>query len=398
MPRSSSASSASPRPPRTRTPGRWDQRALAVLRSISPLGRSHGAHPGDTDAPERPLRVLIPRGLARLATQSGIGEAMRHQRRAVEALGHEVVASPWRAFDVVHLNTPFPDTPLLARWARLRGRHALVWAHSTEEDFRDSFTGANAIAPWFRRWIAAIYRTGDAVVTPTAYARSLIARPAYGLRRNIHVLSNGVDTTFFRRDPTARARLREALGLAPAAPVVVSVGLQMVRKGILDWVEVARRLPEVTFVWYGRTDPRMITRDVAAAVAGAPANCLFPGYVRPEVLRDAYAGADAFCFLTHEETEGIVLLEALACETPVVVRDIPIYRDWLPDGEVTHMVRGRGAAVVEDAVRVLTALLAGRLADLTEAGRRAAEQVDLARIAERLADIYAIEGVRPIGR
>ena len=237
------------------------------------------AGPRHAPAPDRPLRVLVWRGMARLATQSGIGEAIRHQEKAVAALGHEVVRNPLRSFDVIHLNTPFPDTPLVARLAHLRGRPVMMWAHSTEEDFRDSFTGANAIAPWFRRWIASIYRQGDAVLTPTAYSRSLVVQRKYGIRRIIHVLSNGVDTSFFAPDPSSRAALRERLGLAPDAPVVVSVGIQMVRKGILDWVEVARRLPHVTFVWYGHTDPRMVTKDVAAAVASAPSNCVFPGYV-----------------------------------------------------------------------------------------------------------------------
>ncbi|SDB83551.1 1,2-diacylglycerol-3-alpha-glucose alpha-1,2-glucosyltransferase [Raineyella antarctica] len=339
------------------------------------------------------IRVLFPTGLTSLATQSGVGEAIRHQQWAVRSLGHEVVTNPFGPFDVIHLNTPFPDTPLLALWARLRRRPVLVWAHSTEEDFRDSFTGANRLAGAFRRWIASIYRLGDAVVTPTPYARSIITRPAYGIRTTIHVLSNGVDTGFFRPDPTARNRLRGALGLEPDAAVVVSVGLQMVRKGILDWVAAARRMPEVHFLWYGQTDPRLVTRDVATAVSTAPPNCHFPGYVAKEVLRDAYCGADAFCFLTKEETEGIVLLEALACGAPVIVRDIPIYRDWLPDGQVTHMVRGHGEAFVSDVERSVRDLLAGRLPDLTAAGRCAAEELDVRRVAEQLDRIYRTEGI-----
>lgn len=335
------------------------------------------------------LRVLVPRGLARFATQSGIGEAIRHQERAVRALGHEVVTDPREPFDLVHLNTPFPDTLLFAMWARLRRRPVLMWAHSTEEDFRDSFTGANTVAGLFRRWIAFLYRRGDAVVTPTDYARSIIARPEYGISAPVHVLSNGVDTMFFRPDPDARGRLRERLGLAPDAQVVMSVGIQMVRKGITDWIEVARRMPEVTFVWYGHTDPRIITAEVKRAIATAPPNCRFPGYVQQPELRDAYCGADAFCFLTREETEGIVLLEALACGVPVVVRDIPIYREWLPDGETTHMVRGRDAALWEDTVRRVRGVLDGTLPDLTEAGRAAAEELDLHRVAERLAEIHA---------
>lgn len=354
-----------------------------------------GPAPAPAPDPAPRLRVLVPRGMDQLARESGIGAAIRHQEKVIRSLGHEVVHSPLDDFDVVHLNTPFPDTPLLARWARLRRRPVLMWAHSTEDDFRDSFTGANAVAPLFRRWIAHLYRRGDAVVTPSGYARELISAPKYGLRAPIHVLSNGVDTSFFRPDPSARGRLRESLGLGPEAEIVVSVGMQLVRKGIVDWVELARSMPGTTFVWYGRTDPRMLTAAVRRALAGAPANALFPGYVQAAELRDAYCGADAFCFLTTEETEGIVLLEALACGAPVLVRGIPLYRDQFPDGEVTHQVTGEGPAFVAATARKLRALLDGELADLRAAGRAAAEDVDLDRVAERLAVIYDAAGVTP---
>ncbi|MCS6712536.1 glycosyltransferase [Brachybacterium sp. EF45031] len=364
-----------------------------MRRDLAPLPRSSGSSGDPTGTV--PPRVWFPRGLSRLVGRSGIGAAVRHQEETVRRLGGTVVHSPFAPADVVHLNTPLPDTPLMAWWARRRGIPVLMWAHSTEEDFRGSFHGADRLAPLFRRWIAHLYRLGDAVVTPTAYSRDIILRPEYRLRRNVHVLSNGVDTRFFRPDPTARERLRESLGLVPDAPVVVSVGLQIVRKGILDWVELARSMPDVTFVWYGRTDPALITAPVREAIQTAPPNCRFPGHVPAEVVREAYCGADAFVFLTHEETEGIVLLEALACAVPVIVRDIPIYHDWLPDGRVTHMVRGDGPAVVADARRRLTDLLAGRLPDLTSAGRAAAEAVDLDRVAEGLSRIHRVTGVRP---
>ena len=348
--------------------------------------------------PEGPLRVLMPRGLAALATQSGIGAAMRHQEKAIRALGYEVVTSPLQPFDVVHLNTPFPDTPLLAAWARLRRRPVLVWAHSTEDDFRDSFTGSNRLAPLFRRWISLLYRRGDVVVTPSNYSKQLVSAPKYGITAPIRVLSNGVDTTFFRPEASARARLRESLGLAPEATVVISVGMQLVRKGILDWVEVARRMPETTFVWFGRTDPRLLTAEVQRALESAPPNALFPGYVGAERLQEAYAGADVFAFLTKEETEGIVLWEALASGTPTLVRGIPLYRDAMPDGVITHQVTGDGPEFAGEFARTLRALLDGELEDLTEAGRRAAEGVDLEQVALRLAGIYELAGVVPTGR
>ena len=88
-----------------------------------------------------------------------------------------------------------------------------------------------------------------------------------------------------------------------------------------------------------------------------------------------------------------MLLEALACQVPVVVRDIPIYREWLPDGEVTHMVRGTGGAIVEDTVQRLTDLFAGHLPDLSEASRAAAMECDLGAVADRLQEIYRSLGL-----
>lgn len=371
----------------------WDRAARRLDRAVHTV--LPGRHPRRDVGPREPLRVLMPRGLAGLAQESGIGAAIRHQESAVRSLGHRVVTNPLRPFDVVHLNTPFPDTPLLARWARLWRRPVLVWAHSTEDDFRDSFPGSNRLAPVFRRWIAHLYRLGDAVVTPSEYSRELVSAPKYGISRRIHVLSNGVDTSFFRPDPGARPRLRESLGIDADSTVVLSVGMQLVRKGILDWVEVARRMPEVTFVWYGRTDSRLLTADVQRALATAPANALFPGYISAEMLREAYCGADAFCFLTQEETEGIVLWEALACEVPALVRAIPLYRDRMPDGVLTHQVAGAGPGFAADVVTRLSALLAGDLKDLTAAGRLAAEDVDLGQVAQRLQEIYRLTGVQP---
>ena len=116
--------------------------------------------------------------------------------------------------------------------------------------------------------------------------------------------------------------------------MVISVGHTIARKGLLDFLELARRMPEVRFLWFGWTDPRLLPREINDALDAAPDNVMFPGYVDREQLREAYCGADVFAFLSHEETEGIVVLEALACGIPTVLRDIPVYEGWLEDGKM----------------------------------------------------------------
>ena len=100
---------------------------------------------------------------------------------------------------------------------------------------------------------------------------------------------------------------------------VVSAGHFFERKGILDFIALARRMPGVRFFWFGHTDPALVPRAVRKAMQAAPPNLCFAGFVTQAALRDAYCGADAFLFCSHEETEGIVVLEALACGVPVLL-------------------------------------------------------------------------------
>jgi 1,2-diacylglycerol-3-alpha-glucose alpha-1,2-glucosyltransferase len=170
--------------------------------------------------------------------------------------------------------------------------------------------------------------------------------------------------------------------------VVISVGHYIQRKGILDFIELARRMPSVRFFWFGYTDPSLIPGTVRNAIAAAPDNLQFPGYVDRRALRDAYCGADAFAFLSQEETEGIVVLEALACGIPVVLRDIPVYEGWLVNGR--HVYKVPDAACAETTI---SKLLDGQLPDLTAAGRAAAEARSLSRVGAALRDIYRTDGL-----
>ena len=157
----------------------------------------------------------------------------------------------------------------------------------------------------------------------------------------------------------------------------------MQRKGILDFIALARKMPQVQFLWFGYTDPHLVPHNVKAAMADAPENLRFPGFLSQAELRTAYCGADAFLFCSYEETEGIVILEALACATPTLVRDIPAYRGWLRDSVNVHTYR-----TTQDLPTRLQALLQHKLPDTAAATRQTAEERALPRIGEQLLELY----------
>lgn len=275
------------------------------------------------------MSVYLYPGGFRLVHKSGVGQALLHQRKALTAAGIPV-AQTLREGEIVHINTVFPDSLLTALAARLSGKKVVYYAHSTMEDFRRSFPGSNWFAPLFKIWIKLCYQMGDVIITPTDYSRNLLLE--YGIRKPIYSLSNGVDTDFFAPDETRRQTFRERYGLSDQDQVVISVGHMIERKGLVDYIALARQMPHATFFWFGHTPAYLIPRAVRRAMADAPRNLFFAGYIGQEELRDAYCGADVFAFLSLEETEGIVVLEALACDIPIVLRDIPVYQGWLLEG------------------------------------------------------------------
>ena len=334
------------------------------------------------------MSIYLYRGGEKLVGRSGVGQAIRHQAECLSRCGLPVTDRFAPDTDAVHINTVLPDAVVTALLARLRGRKVVWYGHSTMEDFRGSFRGSDLLAPLFRRWLTFCYGLGDVVLTPTPYSRRLLA--GYGLRKPVYSLSNGVDVDFFHPDAAAKDTFRKRYHLGANEKTVISVGHTIARKGLPEFLELARRMPDVRFLWFGWTDPRLVPAAITRAIRNAPPNVLFPGFVDRERLREAYQGADVFAFLSHEETEGIVVLEALACGIPTVLRDIPVYDGWLEDKKTVYKASNSG-----EFQRIVMDLLAGTLPDLTAAGRQAAEERSLETVGERLKDIYRKERILP---
>ena len=334
------------------------------------------------------MRIHTSSGGLGLVGKSGVGQAIRQQWACLRRAGIPAGDSWTADTAAIHVNTVLPDSAAAALLARLRGRKVVYYGHSTMEDFRGSFRGSDLLAPLFRWWITFCYSLGDVVLTPTDYSKRLLR--SYGVKAPVYSISNGVDTDFFTPGGARRAAFRRRWQLKEGERAVISVGHTIARKGVTEFLDLARKLPAVRFFWYGWTDPRLIPADIQRDLARAPANVTFPGFVDRETLREAYCGADVFAFLSHEETEGLVVLEALACGTPTVVRDIPVYENWLRDQENIYKASNQNKFLQR-----VSGLLDGTLPDVTAAGRRVARERSYDAVGRRLREIYRRAGILP---
>ena len=326
------------------------------------------------------MKTYVYRGGFSIVEKSGVGKAIEHQEKMLNAM-HASRADRWKDAAVVHMNTVLPDSVIAACIAKLQKKKVIYYGHSTMEDFKNSFIGSNLAAPLFKKWICFCYNLGDVIVTPTEYSQKLLE--GYRLKRKIYSITNGVDTEFFKPDLEAGKRFREKYHLVANQKVVISVGHLIQRKGILEFLELAKKMPDVQFIWFGGGNESLVTAEVKEAILKKPENVLFAGFVRSDELRDAYCGADAFVFMSYEETEGIVVLEALACEIPTIVRDIPVYDDWLENGKQVYK-----ADAIKEFKQKLREIFQKDVSRMKAEERKTACDKSLKKVEERLQSLY----------
>jgi 1,2-diacylglycerol-3-alpha-glucose alpha-1,2-glucosyltransferase len=329
------------------------------------------------------LKVLLYFESEKLLEKSGIGRALAHQKRALTSVGVEYTLDKQADdYDILHINTYGINSINQIKKARSQGKKVIYHAHSTEEDFRNSFIGSNQLAPLYKKYLVNLYSRADQLITPTPYAKELLE--GYGIKRPIAAISNGIDLEKYRPDPEKEQMFRDYFQLSADQKVIISVGLFFERKGIFDFIEIARRMPEYTFIWFGHTPMYTIPKAVRDIVKeNHPENVIFPGYIKGEVIEGAYSGADLFFFPSYEETEGIVVLEALASKQQVLVRDIPVYHGWLQENQSCYMGRS-----VDEFIDKIGNIVEGRLPDLTAAGYQVAAERSIEEIGNELKLVY----------
>ena len=326
------------------------------------------------------MKILLYTEFEKSINKSGLGKAIKHQIRALEDNNIEYTTNPKDDYDIVHINFYGPKSYLMAKKAHKTGKKVVYHAHSTEEDFRNSFKFSNVIAPLFKWWICKCYKLGDHIITPTPYSKKLLE--GYGLT-NITAISNGIDTNFFKKDEKLGKEFRKKYKFKSNDKVIMGIGLYLERKGILDFVELAHRLPEYKFIWFGYTDLKLVPKKIKEAVTTKLPNLIFAGYVEPDMIKGALSGADLYIFPTLEETEGIPIMEACACKQKAIVRDIGVFEGWLEDSVNVYKAKD-----IDEFEIKIKKILNGELPDLTSEGYKVAISRDVKHVGKELIEVY----------
>jgi 1,2-diacylglycerol 3-alpha-glucosyltransferase len=223
--------------------------------------------------------------------------------------------------DLVHIHTPFLAHYAGVRFARECGVPVVATYHTFFEDYLHHYVPILP-RPWgralARRFTRAQCRDVSALVSPSAPMRDALLE--YGVTTPIEVLPTGMPAASFVRGDGARFRQR--FDLPGDRPLLLYVGRVAHEKNIGFLLRMFAKLrvqrPDALFVIAGEGPARESLARLARELGIAEA-VRFIGYLdRTHELPDCYAAGDAFVFASRTETQGLVLLEAMAQGTPVV--------------------------------------------------------------------------------
>jgi 1,2-diacylglycerol-3-alpha-glucose alpha-1,2-galactosyltransferase len=114
--------------------------------------------------------------------------------------------------------------------------------------------------------------------------------------------------------------------------VVLGVGQVQTRKGVLDFIEVAKKMPDITFVWCGGFSFGKITdgyKELKKACENPPSNVKFLGIIPREEMNDMYNMANVLFMPSYNELFPMAILEAANANKPILLRDLDLYEDIL---------------------------------------------------------------------
>ena len=316
-------------PSRSRRFGAWSRFAFAAHEEMR-----HG------------LQITRPRFAAVPAVGMSVAPAMLYA--AAKPAVKRLLAR--NAVDLIDAHYLYPDGVAAVMLGRAFGLPVVLTARGSDITQLPDY-----LLP--RRMIRWAMARADALISVSAGLKQAMADLGAAADR-ITVLRNGVDLTMFKppTDGDSRNALRAAWGIQ--GPTLLSVGHLIERKGQRLIIQALSHLPGWTLLLVGE-GPERAKLEALASHLGLAVRVRFMGMQAHETLAQLYGSADISVLASSREGWANVLLESMACGTPVIASDIPGNPEVVQAREAGLIVE-RTAEAVAAGISALWAGLPGR--------------------------------------
>ncbi len=262
---------------------------------------------------------MVPKNESNAFKVSGLKFLWEKQHRLAIPISHKIYNLTSRLnIDIIHSHAPFSMGFQALRVSEKLGiphvhtYHTLLteYRHYIPLPFRPTEEAVKEFSAWF-------CNLTDTVIAPTDKIKEELL--GYGVTVPIHVLPTGIDVENFRKPLTFSVKQKHSI---PQNHKIILFAGRIAKEKNVDFLLEAftllrASLRNVTLIMAGN-GPEMQEILHKARRLGLEKNVILTGYVNRDVLVEYYRQADVFAFASVTETQGLVVLEALAAGLPVV--------------------------------------------------------------------------------
>ena len=260
----------------------------------------------------------------------GVGSAYLEQVSLVRSSDiFDVTVNSNKKADIIHSHTIDPINYIKMR---LNRGINVAYCHFLPDTLDGSIKLPSLIFKIFKKYVVNFYKRADyLVVVNPIFIEPLVK---YGIKKEkiVYIPNYVSKDEFFKENKAKKNSIRKKINIEQDKFVVLGVGQVQTRKGVLDFIEVAKKLPDIEFVWCGGFSFGKITdgyEELKKVYNNPPTNVKFLGIIPREEMNDMYNIADVLFMPSYNELFPMSILEACNAEKPLLLRDLDLYHDIL---------------------------------------------------------------------
>ena len=231
--------------------------------------------------------------------------------------------------DIVHAHTVEPRNYIKLKRSK---KPTVAYVHFLPDTLDGSIKLPKLAFKIFKKYVISFYKQADHLVVVNPIFKKDMVKAGLDEKKITYIPNFVSKEKFYKMSSKEIEKVRKKYKINKDAFVVLGAGQVQNRKGVLDFVEVAKKLPDITFIWAGGFSFGKITdghAELKKVMENPPKNVKFIGIVPRDEMNSLFNMSDLLFVPSYNELFPMTILEAVSTDTPIVLRNLELYEDIL---------------------------------------------------------------------
>lgn len=231
--------------------------------------------------------------------------------------------------DIVHAHTFEPRNYLKLKRSKVP---TVSYVHLLPQHLDGSIKLPKLAFKVFKKYVISFYKQADHLVVVNPIFKKDMVEAGLDEEKITYIPNFVSKEKFYEKKKSDKSKIRKKYNLKEDEFVVLGAGQVQTRKGVLDFVKVAEKLPHIKFIWAGGFSFGAITdghKELEKVMKNHPKNVEFLGIIPRKDMNDLFNACDLLFVPSYNELFPMTILEACSTNTPILLRNLELYENIL---------------------------------------------------------------------